>query len=145
MEFEIIESRSNIYSYENNILIDDQVEYELGNAKKVIAKVLAKNKIARNNDQWLILLTWLKTNCIRKTNLNGKDGFFLAIDNIPNLLMPSSITRARRILNYEEGKYLPDDPKVLLRRKIREGKYYEHFAKKLIAMPKNSYQNGGCI
>ena len=110
---------------------DINVAEELKEASTVVEKVLSKHKVARNNDLWLIFLCWHRQYLIKKINFRGEEGFFIPIGNFNNLLMPSSIVRARRLLNYNYGKYLPDDPQIIEKRRIREVKFREEFSKNL--------------
>ena len=106
----------------------------LKETKSVVETVLKYNKIARNNDLWLIFLTWKAQNLITKINHKNPQspketevGFFVPISAFHDILMPSSISRARRFFNYEQKKYLPDDPQILQKRRVFEEKMKDHY------------------
>lgn len=87
--------------------------------KGIVEEVLKNFRIARNDDNHLIFLVWLMQGTAASlVNSPHGDGFFINRKSI--LFSPSSITRLRRHFNYKENKYLPTDPDVLRRRRIRE-------------------------
>ena len=64
----------------------------------LVNEVLEQKLIARNNDLWLIFLCWLKQRKAKLIEFNGKKGIFIEKENLPDLELPSSITRERRTI-----------------------------------------------
>ncbi len=85
----------------------------------LVESVLNKKVLARNNDLWLMFLCWFKQGLIKQTEFHGKKGFFIQRENIPDLELPSSIFRERRIIQNKENRLIPTDEKVLKQRKIQ--------------------------
>lgn len=111
------------------IQIETNLSEDLKKAASVVERVLEKHQIARNNDLWLIMLTWVAQKGAVRIEHEENEGFFIPFEAFDKLLMPESITRSRRFLNYEENKYLPTDPEVLRKRRLREEKFKEEFSK----------------
>ena len=83
---------------------------ELTKVKYMVESVLAEDIQARNNDLWLILQIWQKKQQVK---------CFIPYTELKKMITPESITRCRRKLN-EDHRYLPTDPKVIRRRRLRE-------------------------
>jgi len=75
------------------------------------------------------MLVWLKQGIAKYIMTNGKIGYFIPIDEFPNLMQPKSITKVRRIIQHEEKKLLPTDEKIIIKRKIREEGFREVLGK----------------
>lgn len=117
-------------NYELSLFGTEEIQQEIKKSASVAEAVLQKSVIATNNDTWLVLQAWEYQKLATYMQVNGKHGYFIPIEAISSLLKPESITRARRMLNYEFCKYLPTDPEVARRRKIKEQKYKDFFSDK---------------
>lgn len=91
------------------IRLDGEMIKELGTSYIIVRQLLKLNPVARNNDELLIKI--VKTYC--KSN---------------KLLIPASetITRCRRKIQYNEGKFLASED-VIKRRQERERQFSEFF------------------
>jgi len=90
---------------------EKRIEQEFATAKKLVEEVLAEDKKARNSYIWLILGVWQKKQQIK---------IFIPYEQIGDMIAPETITRAARIIQNEECRFPPTDPKVMVRRRIRE-------------------------
>ena len=90
---------------------EKRIEQEFATAKKLVEEVLAEDKRARNSYLWLILGVWQKKQQIK---------IFIPYEQIGDMIAPETITRAARIIQNEECRFPPTDPKVMVRRRIRE-------------------------
>lgn len=91
-------------------------EEESRKAFELTEEVLSEKLVARNEDNWLNFLVWQKQGAIKQITFGGQDGFFVPFSKMFELIHAESITRARRVINYEQHKWLPTDEKVLRRR-----------------------------
>lgn len=106
---EIIRAEAEAYTYP---IEEQELLQELKTIKQQVLYILGKYPQSRNNDfylQWLwlktfpkISLPWLEWEKFCK--VSGK---------------PQTVTRMRRRIQNEEGKFLPTDPEVLRARKKR--------------------------
>lgn len=100
-------------------MIDEEIIKEV-EAKKIVLKVLEADMRARNSDKWLLLKVWQEQGL--------PDSLIKELENhLPLICNPESIRRSRQIVQNTEGKYLPSDPSVIIKRKIKESilrKYY---------------------
>ena len=95
----------------------EQVLVEHLKAKKLIEESLRDDKRCRNDDMWLVLQIWRK----QGANVYIKYDYFNSIFN------PETIIRNRAYIQNTEHKYLPTNPKVLMRKQVKENvlrKYY---------------------
>ena len=76
-----------------------------------VRKIMQSNVKSKENDLWLIIKYWQE--------VDGVKIFipYAMVEN-QNMTSPESITRARRKIQ-AKGDLLPDDPAVLIRRKVR--------------------------
>lgn len=139
---------SYIYSIENpltqveriereGIIIDyaEEIAEELNEVKAIVESVLSQSQIARNNDDWLLILSFVKSKKANFINHNGVEGFFIPKSNIGLKPKAESITRARRLINYDqsrpiEKRYLATD-ETILRRRLKEEGYKKLFGEKI--------------
>lgn len=84
--------------------VEEQKEIE-----KKVERLLEDHQLSRENDTWLTILYWNRVNGIN---------FYIPYSDINKLTPPESITRARRKIQ-AEGKLLPENPEVLIKRKVR--------------------------
>lgn len=81
-------------------------------------ELLEKEPRCRNDDLWLVLQVWQKKQQIK---------LFIPYDEIQYMINPETIRRVRQEIQNDEGLFLPTDPQVLIRRRVREDlirKYY---------------------
>lgn len=95
-------------------LINDHVE-----TKKLVLECLENDTRCRNSDLWLILNIWVK---MQKIEL------YVNFDQLGEMIIPESITRARREIQHNENKLLPTDPSVLVRRSMKENAIRSYYA-----------------
>jgi len=101
--------------YEDDVAEQEVLE-ELRTVKERVEYILRKYPEARNSDFYLIVLYIRKfekklskyIKYIPYEVIRGYDGLF------------ESIRRARQYIQNTEGKYLPTDPEVLKKRRIKE-------------------------
>lgn len=98
--------------------IKNEIEQEFDTVKGLVEDVLSKDKRARNSDLWLCLKIWEDKQQI-KIMINPED--------IPKMISPETIRRMRQVVQNTEGKYLPEDPRILIHRKVKEEKVREYF------------------
>lgn len=89
----------------------EEVQEEFGTAKELVEEVLNSDPRARNSDLWLILMVWKKKQHI---------DVYIPYNQVKDLMSPETIRRVRQKIQNTEGKYPPTDPKVAVRRHIRE-------------------------
>lgn len=101
------------------------IEDEHKKAQEMVEDILRNDTRARNQDLWLILQIWQKSQQIK---------VFVPFDKLNDMISPETITRARRRVQNTDEMYLPTDPKVLLRRRVKESVLRKYFAdnKKLL-------------
>jgi hypothetical protein len=96
--------------------MDKDIESKDGNRQKTekimrnVEEILANDDLARGNDNWLLFSYWIR--------YDGLNIYFFYYDCVKNFTSAESITRARRKIQ-ESGRYLPDNPEILLRRRIK--------------------------
>jgi hypothetical protein len=96
----------------------EDIESEDGSDSKKRAEIVYRNveevlkteELARGNDNWLLFKYWVR--------FDGLNIYFFYYDCVKNLTSAESITRARRKIQ-ETGRYLPDDPLILIRRRVK--------------------------
>jgi hypothetical protein len=91
--------------------VSDDIVAEHIQAKKLVEEILQEDERARNQDLWLILQVWQKKQLIK---------CYVPFDKLGEMITPETITRVRRKIQNDEGKLLPTDAKVLVRRKVNE-------------------------
>jgi len=103
-----------------------QIEKEQKRAETITKRVLKNNLVARNSDLWLIFLCWLQQGIMKEE----KGVFSVKKEKISDLIKPESITRARRTINYELNQYLPTDPQIITKRRIKQECMKERYNQK---------------
>jgi len=88
-----------------------EVKKELERCKEVVERILSQNQRARNDDRFLVWKFW---------HDYDKVNIFIPYEEFCRLTPIESITRARRLVQNELGRYLPDDPAISVRRRIKE-------------------------
>lgn len=97
---------------------EESVVSEFESAKSMVSTVLASDERARNDDLWLILQVWQRQQKIK---------LFVPYDKLGEMFRPETLSRVRRFLQNDSGLFLPTDPQVLVRRRVRADlvkKYY---------------------
>lgn len=87
-------------------IIQDQIQ-----AKNLVRELLQTDQRYRNDDLWLILQIWQQKQQIK---------LFIPYDKLCEMIKPETITRVRREIQNTQGEFLPTDPSVLVRRKVKE-------------------------
>jgi len=93
----------------------------------LVNSVLKESIIARNSDIWLMFLCWTKQGKIKLTEHNNKKGFFINKENLMDLEKPSTIFRERRVIQNNENRLLPTDPKIIKERKIKQSEFKKYY------------------
>lgn len=88
-------------------------------AYDVVELVLKTDKETRNCDTELVFAVWKVQ--------TGKSIY--SRDDSKYLLAPESITRARRVIQNDQGRYLPTRVGVLVQRRIKEESIKKYFSK----------------
>jgi hypothetical protein len=86
--------------------------------RRIVREVLEDDDKARSDDRWLIYLVWR-----RYTNI------YIDYHDFKKLPHAETITRLRREFN-SNGLFLPDNPRVLKRRMLKERHFREYYGKK---------------
>lgn len=89
----------------------NEIQTELEKTKEVVEGILSRHEEARNNDIFLILKVWEE---VSGAKLN------ISPEETKGLMPPSTISRVRRKIQNDEGEFLPTNPGVMHKRKIRE-------------------------
>jgi len=97
----------------------EDMKAEQATVQRLVEEVLQESQRARNNDLWLLLQYWQKKQYIK---------VFIPFEKIGEMTAAESITRARRKIQNTEGKLLPTDPQVLIKRKIKEEALKEYYS-----------------
>ena len=85
------------------------VIYKFDKTKDLVEKLLEKEQRCREDDKWL---------CYRVVQHFTK--IYIPFQDFKKFPSFESISRCRRKIQYVEGKYLPQNPKVIKRRNISE-------------------------
>jgi len=96
----------------------ENITEEFESVKKIVEHVLSTDQRARNNDLYLCLRIWENMQNIK---------ILVDFKEIPNMINPETIRRVRQSIQNTEEKFLPDDPNVLTRRRIREVAIRKYF------------------
>lgn len=102
--------------------------------KKVVEQVLKENPKARNNDFLLTILVYIRMGYAKKLPL----GVMINYKNLEFAPAWETITRCRRELQHNEGKFQPDQETMRIRNQ-REYDLHERYSK---AAKFNEYPNG---
>lgn len=103
---------------------------EFRRTKEAVERVLKEVERARNDDHYLILcvlqrqgekITGEYDQQLKKTVIVWR------IVDLKSLASFETITRCRREIQYNEGKYLPTDPEVAMKRRIRAETVREYY------------------
>lgn len=85
--------------------------------KEIVEKILKDYPRARNDDLFLMLMVWQQAQQIR---------VFLPFDRFKEMYKPSSISRARRVIQNNEQKYLPTD-QIIAKRRNKQKALTKHY------------------
>ena len=93
---------------------------EFTDAKALVESCLSEDFRSRNNDLWLLLKAW------------EKQGIAVMIDweRFQELFSFETIRRTRQEIQNTEGRFLPTDPDVLIKRKYREEAIRDYYGAK---------------
>lgn len=89
-------------------MVLNKVVDEFKKAEQMVEAVLRTDKRARSDDLWLCLMVWQRQQAIK---------VYVPYDKVAVMSRPSTLTRIRRVIQNDKGKFLPDDEVVLRRRK----------------------------
>lgn len=102
-------------------------ENDFTHVKEKVDFILKHNKNSRNDDLTLCFLYWYKFDNLAKQQ-SAMESIFIKYGNMFNIkgkfTTPETIVRARRIIQNEENRYLPDD-NTKVERMIRQQEYIE--------------------
>lgn len=87
--------------------------------KDTVKEVLKNSRSSRNNDLNLILEVWRRQGV--KVSYTERE--------LELMFNPESITRARRVVQNEEGEYLPTDPSIAIKRNINFEKLTNYYGR----------------
>ena len=94
--------------------IYQEVVKELGAAREIVRDCLAEDERCRNCDQWLMLKVWQKQGVV----------IMVDFEKWKQMFSPETIRRVRQEIqsthNDMPGEFLPTDPDVLIKRKVKE-------------------------
>ena len=94
------------------------MEDEIIDLKAKVKNQMLSNLRTRNDDKYLILMIWKE---------QGLD--IILLEKVLHILYnPESIIRVRAEIQNMDGILLPTDPKVLIKRKIREVKIRNYYS-----------------
>ncbi len=99
---------------------------ELIQCKALVRKILEADPMSRNSDRRLILKV-LESQGYHVYEMYGKQ--FLPVEAIWNGLSTETIRRVRQAIQNKEGQFLPTDPDVCKKRRIKQNMFYNHFSK----------------
>src|SRR3972149_10322849 len=91
-------------------MAEEQILEQHLEAKKLIEKIMEKDIRSRNDDKWLCFQVW------REQGIN----LFIPFQDFERMFNPETIIRNRASIQNDEGRLLPTDPMVLIKRKVKE-------------------------
>lgn len=94
-----------------------RTKQELQNTKVLVRNVLESEKRARNSDKYLIWHIW--------RNIQHKD--LNRFEKFKEVHHPRSIIRVRQEIQNQDGMYLPTDPDVIKKRRIKEKEIRDYY------------------
>jgi len=99
---------------ENNPIID------MLEAENLVKQVLQEDARSRCDDLWLILQCW------------KKQGLKIYVDynQLQQVFSPETIRRSRQMIQNDKCQFLPADPQVLIKRRMKEAAITEWFGTK---------------
>jgi hypothetical protein len=100
--------------------IRSDIEREFESAKEIVEEVLREDERARNDFLWLTLMVWQRKQQIR---------VYVNYADLKRMIAPTIIHRVCQVIQNTQGKYLPTDPHILLRRRIREDMIRNYFGR----------------
>lgn len=106
-------------------MMKSEVVVEANNTKEVVEQILEEDDHARNNDTYLVLLVWKKT-----SPLYTFAPIHAAKHSTVHLVSPETIIRSRRVIQNKEGRLLPTDYEVAVKRKIKEEILRENYGRR---------------
>ena len=96
----------------------EQFNQAFREAYKAVEWALKEDEMSRNSDKYLLFKVWeMQT---------GRKKF--GVEDVFELMNPSTIFRARRVIQNDELRLLPTFPAVLVERKFREQEVRNYFA-----------------
>ena|SRR3990167_256932 len=107
---------------------------EFEETKKIVSALLQKEDRCRNDDRWLIF-RFMEHRGIDIKIENNTMRLNIDLDKFGDIPNFETIRRVRAEIQNVDGKYLPTDPKVLIKRRIREGLIRDYYSnnKKIIS------------
>jgi len=97
-----------------------KIEEEFRTAFEIVGEVLKENPQTRENDMILALEVWIRKQQIK---------CYVPYDKLWEMISYSTIHRVRQVWQNERGQYLPENPLVLVQRRIREKLIQDYFGK----------------
>lgn len=96
-----------------------ETKEELLKVKEYVLQLLEQDERCRNDDKWL-------TYCVMRKFTN----IYIPFDDFQKIPSFESIRRTRANIQNKEGKFLPTDPEVIKKRKIRQEEWRDFFSPK---------------
>ena len=88
-------------------------------AKDIVEECLREDKRCRDDDLWLILSVW------RKQGIR----FYVNYKDLKEMVSTETITRHRRKIQNDEGRYLPTKEDIAIKRNIKEHLIRQYYSK----------------
>ncbi len=108
--------------FDSREVLEKQTIKEFIDTKAMVLEVLEDSERARNCDKWLIL----KCLCLQGQDVEviNKESqtisWLFTIEELGRIKSFETLTRCRREIQNTDGCFLPTDPKVINKRRIRE-------------------------
>lgn len=95
------------------------VEKEFVEAKVLVEELLSADERCRNDDLWLIMQYWIHKQHIQ---------LFVPFERLHEMTSAETITRVRREIQNRDMKFLPTDPEVLIKRKVKQSVLHDYYS-----------------
>jgi hypothetical protein len=95
---------------------------QLKDYKLRVRKVLHANESARNND-WSLFAHYINTFHSTRISRDTEDKKCIRLEELRTMPSMETLIRARRLIQNEDGEYLPTIPEVLKKRGIKQRNY----------------------
>lgn len=98
--------------------IKEAMKTQQKTAQEMVEEMLEHDEKARNNDLWLILQIWQRSQDIK---------VFVPFNKLDEMISPETITRCRRKIQNTDKKWLPTKKEVAEKRGIKEEAMREYY------------------
>lgn len=103
-----------------------EVKKEFGDMKRLVFDVLSKDEMSRNDD-WRLVLLVLERMGEQMVRSGEVLVWHIDLNRTRGIQRFETVRRVRQEIQNVDGKWLPTDPNVLVRRKIREDAIREYY------------------